>query len=123
MRMEIKEESDIICYIQMFKSLNQSDIKKELDDWEKLIENDSYNKYEFLTFMKILDIMEYNQTSNDTKTIDVLNNTIDELRFLTDYTLDGYQGTKGQISLLDNINKSLVECEMLYKYYNEKIVN
>lgn len=119
----ILSEKDIQLYLDYFKKLNDIEIQSEIDIWEKKIENDDYNHFEFLAFLKILDILEVSYNSSDIKTIDVLSNTIEELKGLSDYTLDQYQGTEKQTKLLDDINKSLTECEMLYKYYNEKIIN
>lgn len=118
----IVSESDIQLYLDYFKKLNDIQIQDEITIWEKKIQNDDYTHYEFLAFLKILDLLEIN-SNNDIQTIDVLSNTIDELKDLSDYTLDQYEGSEKQTKLLDNINKSLTECEMLYKYYNEKIIN
>lgn len=119
----ISSEINIESYIEYFKALNSKEIEIELTTWEKKIQDNSYNKFEFLAFLKILDILDFNSCSNDIQTIEVLNSSIEELSSLSDCTLDSYSGTKRQKELLDNINKSLSECEMLCKYYNDKITS
>jgi FtsZ-binding cell division protein ZapB len=118
----IVSESDIQLYLDYFKKLNDLQIQDEITLWENKIQDDDYTHYEFLAFLKILDLLEV-KSNNDIQTIDVLSSTIEELKDLSDYTLDQYEGSEKQTKLLDNINKSLTECEMLYKYYNEKIIN
>ncbi len=115
-------ESDIHLYLDYFKKLNSKQVQDEISIWERKIQNDDYTHLEFLTFLKVLDLLEIN-SNNDIETIDVLGSTIEELKDLSDSTLDQYEGSENQTKLLDDINKSLTECEMLYKYYNEKIIN
>ena len=117
----INNETELSTYIMYFKSLDKKDLKYELDIWEDKIKKDSYNIYEFLTFLKILDILESNNTSN-IETIKVLNETIEELETLTDHTLDKYIGSDKQKELLDNISKSINECELLLKHYNKRLI-
>lgn len=118
----IVSDPDIQLYLDYFKKLNDIEIQDEITLWENKIQNDDYTHYEFLAFLKILELLEIN-SNDDLQTIDVLSSTIDELKGLSDYTLDQYEGSDNQTKLLDNINKSLTECEMLYKYYNEKLIN
>lgn len=118
----IVSESDIHLYLDYFKKLNEDQIQDEISLWENKIQNDDYTHFEFLTFLKVLELLEVD-SSNDIQTVDFLNSTIEELKDLSDCTLDQYEGAESQTKLLDDINKSLTECELLYKYYNEKIIN
>lgn len=118
----IVSESDIHLYLDYFKKLNENQIQDEISLWENKIQNDDYTHFEFLTFLKVLELLEVD-SSNDIQTVDFLNSTIEELKDLSDCTLDQYEGEESQTKLLDDINKSLTECELLYKYYNEKIIN
>lgn len=118
----INNEVEVSTYIMYFKSLDKKELKIELDIWENKIKKDTYNNYEFLTFLKILDILD-NSNTNNTEIVDVLNNTIGELKELTDHTLDRYSGNTEQKDLLDNILKSIQECELLLNHYNKKIIN
>lgn len=118
----IVSESDIHLYLDYFKKLNEDQIQDEISLWENRMQNDDYTHYEFLTFLKVLELLEVDSI-NDIQTVDFLSNTIEELKDLSDCTLDKYEGSESQTKLLDDINKSLTECELLYKYYNEKIIN
>lgn len=119
----IQNENDIKSYFNFFKSLNDNEISVEIEIWEDKIKRGLYNEHEFLTFTLIMDLLDMRVIGEETETIKVLDKSIDELYVLTDFILDKYKGDDKEKYLLDNINRSINECEVLRKYYNKKITN
>ena len=125
MEIKILSELDIDKYLEYFKNLNSKNKEVEIN---KLVERitKKHNHYEFLLFLKIMDYIGIESEVDDLKTIDNLSDTIKELSGLSDFTLDNISSrgiTNRQRNLLDSIHKTIVECEILYRYYNEKIIN
>jgi hypothetical protein len=120
---EITSEIDMESYLEYFKNLDSISKNKELELWEKKILGE-HNNYELLTFYGVLDYMGIDTSGpNDLNIIDTLCSSKNELNDLVDCILDKYDGHQRQNDLLDEINNTLKECDMLEKYYKEKIIN
>lgn len=134
---EILTEQDTELYLEYFKNLTGDDFQIEIDEWMSIMET-QHTHVQFLTFLKVTDLLGYDKTRDDIKMVSLLQDSIQELSSLADYTLDTHNSQnirlvgkcriekpfgERQKKLLDDIFISIGECEMLYKYFNEKIIN
>ena len=129
MIVNIKTDQDMELYLEHFRQLDEEDREVELKDWEERMKGE-YSNFEFLTFLKVLDYLGIENDNDDLFLISELDKTRKELEVIVDCILDGCKTRKGEIhihdsskELMDQINQTLNECDSLYKYYNEKVIN
>jgi len=134
---EIITEQDTDKYLEFFKTLKGNDFESELDMWNEVIQK-KHTHIQFLAFLKVTDELGYDNSSNNLEMKSVIEGSIKELSYLVDYTLDNYNSSNEisinrgngpkefgdrKTKLLDSIFSTISECEILNKYYNEKIIN
>ncbi len=120
--MIIDDYQKIDEYLDYFNKLPDSQKLSEIDFWVEKIKNESHNKYELMTFLKLSDIMgvDFDDKNETNQNISEIMSDLDNL---SDYVLEHYEGTDRQKKLLDDINLTKEECQIMIQFLKEKIIN
>lgn len=131
--MDVVSEDGLNECLLYLNSLSDDERESEFDDWIDVIsidyEPNEFQKKILVYFSEWLDTKYWPPMESDIDNIARINSLKNDINSLVDQTLDILsvsncgESKKVIFDILDEMNKSITDCDDLNKFYNEKIIN